>query len=805
MALRLFSAVLVLTIIGAGVGTGLGFDFVVNVKLPRPGGGSNYGPRFENSEIFTSNKKLLYEYVNRYLSSRVLRPLELKTSNRKQCPEGRHTSLAKYKWDGVPYLTCDRYGIPRMMRYATIATEDPTFYSNPGFDLLSILRAAYQDATSGQTVSGASTITQQFVKLYVLHNSDPTLLRKLKEVVLAWRLTLAYPKNYILYDYLNSVFYGQRASGVQAAAETYFHVGVSQLKLWQEAVLAGLPQAPSIYDPFNSSPVSTTGRYGPWYARMVQVLTYMRERGYINQGQVLKAERKAQHYRFYLAPSSMRQPDFVYYVIGQFEQMTNPNDQGEYDSYLASRLGGKRLNNGLRIYTTLRPALQAAAQNDVTSQVSQLQYAASVSDGALVSIDVRNGCYGCVMAMVGTANIDEKTTAINMAVSPRQPGSSFKVFNYVSAFEKGLAPGTIVCDGVLEIPLGTYPQTYYSPLNYDQTFTHGCLPIRDALAGSLNVPAVKVEIFNGINRVANTAIKFGISDLRRDNPGCCRGLWATTLGGLSGGVRLIQETAAYGAFATNGIKVPPISFTKIVDRATGKVLWRYSQDPVLRARRHRVAPAADAYFISSILSDNTARAPEFGIVNNLQLSHWAAAKTGTTDDLKDNWTEGYTPQIVTGVWVGNAYPTPMWNSTGITGAAPIWQAFMEHAINILRLPDAAVPQPARAVLSDQCKEPDTLNPGLTTGLGTFSAGPDLVRSGSAIPYCYVPAVPGLDTPSIPPVYTTPVPVQPRVQQTPVPSTNTNPQQILPGTQGTGNQGTTPGNGGPPPLLPGNGG
>jgi membrane peptidoglycan carboxypeptidase len=409
--------------------------------------------------------------------------------------------------------------------------------------------------------------------------------------------------------------------------------------------------------------------------------------------------------------------------------LTDPSNS-QYDYYLAGRLHRTNLRDRIAIITTLNLDLEKKAQDIVRSRVARVGYL-NVTDGALVSIDVRKSCYGCIMAIVGTANVDRRSHDINMANSPIEPGSLFMPFNYVSAFEKGLAPGTVVCDGTLKIPLGTLPRTYYSPSNYDGSFEHGCLPLRDALAESLNVPAVKTEIFNGINRVANTAIKFGISDLRRDNPGCCRGIWATTLGELARGVKLIQETADYGVFATNGIKVPPISFTKIVDRTTGKVLWRYSQDPVLRQRRHRVAPGPDAYLITSILSDNNARASEFGLHSSLRLTHASAAKTGTTNSFTDNWTEGYTPQIVTGVWVGNADYAPMIGSTGVTGAAPIWHSFMERAFRILQLPDKPFTQPPGVVEASMCREANSPSPryGIISDLTVNGMTPYCSRAG----------------------------------------------------------------------------
>ena len=785
LALRIAIALLFVIILTIGGISAAAVAYVQSVKLP-PLNPAN-AIRFENSEILASNHKILYEMVDQRQNtgSRIIKPLELRVHNPKQCPNGTHTQEKKFYFNGVPILTCDGDGIPPILRDATIATEDPTFYSNPGFDPLSIMRAAYQDVTSGQIQSGASTITQQFVKEYILHDTAPTITRKLKEIILAWRMTQKYPKNYILYYYLNSVYYGHLAYGVQAAAETYFHVGVSHLKLWQAAMIAGLPQAPVDYDPFNSSTIS--GKFGPWYTRMLQVLQYMHQRGYITQTQEANAERQAQLYKFYQLHSSMKQPDFVTYAIDQFAAMTTDPGNPQYDRYLVARLHGRTLNDGLRIITTLRPNLQRLAQQEVTSQVNKIGYD-YVTDGALVSINVRPGCYGCLMAMVGTANVDTASVDINMANTPRQPGSSFKVFNYVSAFEKGLAPGTEVTDAPLSIPDNGSSTGYYAPSDYDGNYL-GPLSIRYALGNSRNIPAVKVELWNGVQRVVHTAIKFGITDYRNDN-GNFNG-YATTLGGQPHGVRLIQETAAYGAFATNGIKVPPIAFTEIVDRATGKVLWKYWNDPVLRARRVRVAPAANAEEITSILSDNAARTTDFGPSSYLLLDRPSAAKTGTTSAFKDNWTVGYTPQIVTGVWVGNANNAEMSGSSGITGAAPIWQSFMESAFQILKLPVENFSLP-NIQMTDQCRLADG-----SGGTATFFKGYDVTPvNQKVLPYC---TVPGIDTTTYQPVVPTAAPVAPAPvasAPTPIP---TQPPAILP----SGN-GSNPGNGNPPGLLPGNG-
>ncbi|HZT96244.1 MAG TPA: transglycosylase domain-containing protein [Chloroflexota bacterium] len=775
LAIRLLVAfILSVVLMGTG-GAAAALVYVNSGNLPALGAGFAGKLQFENTQIMAANHKSLFDLVNPKLGSRIVRPLELNPSNRRQCPDGKHTKHLKF------YYTCNGDGIPLILREATIATEDPTFYSNPGFDPLAMARAFYQDVTSGQVQSGASTITQQMVKRYILNDSSVSITRKFKEVILAYELAQKYPKNYILYYYLNSVYYGQLANGVQAAAEAYFHVGVPHLKLWQDAMLAGMPQSPTNYDPFYSG----TGTNGLWFARMLQVLQYMKERNYITQRQVKTAEQQAQAYTFYQTTQRMPYPDFIDYALGQFQGMTDPTNRATFDPYLAHRLGKRGLYDGLRIITTLNPQLQNQAQQIVTNQVAGLS-SVNVTDGALVSMSVQPQCYGCIRAMVGSANVDRANEDINMATVPRQPGSSFKVFNYVSAFEKGLGPGTTVYDGPINIPDSSQPTGYYSPTDYDLTW-HGVLPIREALANSLNAPAVRVEVFNGVHRVAHTAVKFGISDLWHDNPHCCG--YALTLGGMERGVKLVQETAAYGAFATNGIKVPPLAFTEIVNRVNGQVLWKASHDPWLRAQRHRVAPAADTYLVTSILSDNNARQMEFGLNSYLLLDHEAAAKTGTTNDFRNNWTVGYTPQLVTGVWVGNADNSAMLGSTGITGAAPIWHAFMEQAFQTLSLPNVNFTEPPGISTGSACRIANA-PPG--TAYGTISTD---LYAGSQPPYCSVPVVPGVDDQGTP-GYQPPVTYQPPVQQVPVQPAPVTPvptqPPVLPPstTQAPANTGTT---------------
>jgi membrane peptidoglycan carboxypeptidase len=595
---------------------------------------------------------------------------------------------------GVPHPQA----IPIVLQDATIATEDATFYSNFGFDPVSILRAGYDDLTTGHVVSGASTITQQLIKRFMLSPS-PSLSRKAEEIILAAELTQKYPKSEILWYYLNSVSYGNLAIGAEAAAKAYFNTDVWNLDLAQSALIAGLPEAPSIYDPITNFPAAK--------ARMRYVLHLMYIHGYLKDasGQpdasfIDKSMAEANKWKFTPVSTPQIYPHFVQYVIDWLQQQPDLS---------------KLIYNGLDVTTTIDPQLQDAAQGYVSDQIGSLG-AYNVTDGAVVTMDLRHSCYGCILAMVGSPKYDNNAISgqYNMADTPRQPGSSLKPFNYALAFKNGLSPATTVLDGPIAIPDTGNPQDggWYEPTDYDHSW-HGVVTLRTALQNSLNVPAVRVEQFNAQqdgggqsavrDSVGALAVKMGIDDLFVDNPTCCG--WALTLGGLYRGVRLVQETSAFGAFGTGGIKVPPIPVWQVHDRTTGKILWDARQH-VDYSEDARVLKAPIAYLINNVLSDNAARCAavcEFGTDSPLNLGRPAAAKTGTTNAFTDNWTVGYTPQIVTGVWVGNADDSPMVGTTGLTGAAPIWNQVMTKAISLLNLPPVDFFQPPGVSFGSTCE------------------------------------------------------------------------------------------------------
>jgi penicillin-binding protein 1C len=558
---------------------------------------------------------------------------------------------------------------------ATLSTEDKDFYTHGGFDPLAIVRAYWENITSGETVSGASTITQQLARALLFtpeERGQRTYLRKVREAILSAEIERRYSKDEILELYLNEIYYGNLSYGVEAAAETYFGETASQLNLAEAAFLAGLPQAPSVYDIYTNRDI-TMVRYQTVIMGML-ALSGERHCIYVSNAPdpvcvdgtaAAAAIQEVQNRTFTPPTTNMRYPHWVQYIRTLLEERFDP--QTIYRS-------------GFTVYTTLDPDMEDAAQQSVAAQVAVLADK-HVTDGALVAIKPSTGE---ILAMVGSPDFynDVNAGQINMAISPtRQPGSSFKPFTYLAAFEKGWTPSTLIWDVPSEFPpsgLPNDPNPPYVPNNFDHKF-HGPVTVRVALANSYNVPAVKVLQFVGVYDDPNTpqkdgliamAERMGFTSLTRADYGL-----SLTLGG--GEVSLLEMTGGYAVIANGGLRVPPVAITKIVD-FQGNVIYQY-QPPT----GEQVIRPEHAFLMSSILSDNSARTPVFGPNSIINLPFQVAVKTGTSNDSRDNWTLGYTPDLAVGVWVGNADYTPMENTTGVTGAGPIWAEFMTFAINRL--------------------------------------------------------------------------------------------------------------------------
>jgi len=554
--------------------------------------------------------------------------------------------------------------MPLYLRQATIATEDASFYTNPGVDAKAILRAVIINLRGGEVLSGGSTITQQLARNVLLppeERTQRTLTRKLRETILAWRLARAYSKDEILTLYLNETYYGNLAYGVEAAAQAYFSKSAAELDLAECALLAGLPQSPALYNPLADPEAAKD--------RQAVVLDLMVKHGYIDRAQARLAKEEQLH--FASVPFPIRAPHFVMHVRRLLED----------------ELGLATLERGgLQVYTTLDLDMQDTARWIVRRRLAQL----SERRGGLPDRNVRNAALvaldpwtGEILAMLGSPDYFNPRIdgAVNVTLATRQPGSSIKPITYAAAFDPHRAepytPATMVSD--VRTSFVTKENDPYVPVNYDYLY-RGPVLLRQALASSFNLVAVKVLDHVGLEDMTALARRLGITTLDDSE----RFGLALTLGG--GEVRLLELTAAYAAFANSGYRVTPVAILRVED-TQGNILREWRPETGKWVLDERVA-----YLITDILSDDMARISGFGEGSVLQLSRPAAAKTGTTTDWRDNWTIGYTPELVVGVWVGNADNEPMRHVSGVAGAAPIWHDFMEEVLKSRPVREFAEPE-----------------------------------------------------------------------------------------------------------------
>jgi 1A family penicillin-binding protein len=546
--------------------------------------------------------------------------------------------------------------MPLYLRQATVAIEDKTFYENPGIDPEGIARAIVQNLR-GSRIQGGSSITQQLIKNVLIdpeERAEISYARKIKEMILALEISRRYDKDQILEWYLNTNFYGNLAYGVEAAAQVYYSKHVGELNLAEATMLAAIPQYPGL------NPIDN-----PEQAKKRQaiVLDMMVERGYITQEEAEAAKKE----ELVIQPVQERYdiiaPHFSIYVRKLLEE--------EY--------GAERVHRGgLRVYTTLDLSLQNEAERIAREHIKEIEEEKNVHNACVVAVRPNTGE---VLAMVGSLDYWNKEIDGNVnvcAATPgRQPGSSFKPFTYATAFSQGYTAATMVMDVRRSFP--NLPEPPYVPENYDRKY-HGPQRLRYALARSYNIPAVWVMQQAGVKNVINTAHRMGITTLESDKFGL-----ALTLGG--GEVRPLDMAYAYGVFANMGVMagtpVPernkrpgyrdldPVFILRVED-SDGEALWKYEQP----ATKQILSPAL-AYLMNNILSDDEARVVAFGRSNKLHLADRpVAAKTGSTNNWKDAWTIGYTPQICVAVWVGNSDGEEMKELPGSAGAAPIWQDVM---------------------------------------------------------------------------------------------------------------------------------
>ncbi|MBN1218150.1 MAG: PBP1A family penicillin-binding protein [Anaerolineae bacterium] len=606
------------------------------VDLPRPGELYHYTSA-PSTKIYDRHGTLLYEITDPH--------------------QGLHTPLTL---DEIPQACID----------ATIATEDASFYRNPGVDAWAIVRALYLNLKGGEVLSGGSTITQQLARNLLLSPQERveiSLTRKLREAILAWRLAHTYHKDEILTLYLNETYYGNLAYGIEAASRTYFGKHAAELDLAECAMLAGLPQSPANYNPLENPDAAKT--------RQGIVLDLLAKHGFISADEANNARREK--LGFAAIPFPIEAPHFVMFVRGELER----------------RYGLEAIyRQGLQVYTTLDLNMQNTARRIVRYRLTEL---AEQKDG-LPPHNVRNAAVvvldpysGEVLTMLGSPNYFDARIdgAVNVTMATRQPGSSIKPLTYAAAFDPDLAaahgyepltPASMMVDA--RTAFVTKEGQPYVPENYDHTW-RGPVLLRQSLASSYNLIAVKVLDYVGLDTMIGLARRMGITTFDNKDFGL-----ALTLGG--GEVRLVELTAAYAALANGGRRIEPVTITRITDHAGNLI---YDRPPNLNPGPPVLDPRA-AYLITNILSDNYARRSTFGAGSPLRLSRPAAAKTGTTQDWRDNWTVGYTPDLVVGVWAGNADNEPMRNVSGITGAAPMWRDIMEELHKTRPVRDFARPE-----------------------------------------------------------------------------------------------------------------
>ena len=548
---------------------------------------------------------------------------------------------------------------------AAIALEDRNYWENPGINMRGLFRA-FVSNLQGSAVQGGSSITQQLIKNVVIPPEERTqqsYARKIKEVILAMEVTRRFPKDKILEWYLNYNFYGNLAYGVEAASQVYFGKSSSELGLAEAAMLAAIPQYPGLNPIDNAEDAKR---------RQGITLQAMVEAGYITQAEAEAAFTQELSLRKSVAErfDILTAPHFALYVLDRVKQEFNTTD----DPYFIWR-------KGLTIYTTLDVELQKYAEQIAREQVQLLiEQDKNASNAAVVA--VKNDT-GEIVAMVGSLdyNNEEIDGQVNVATAERQPGSSFKPYVYLTALQQGMTLATMVLD------VGTaFPQadgTYYRPENYDRQY-HGPVTLRNALARSYNISAIRVMDQVGVANALRTAHRMGINGLNRGLN--FYGL-SLVLGG--GEVSLLDHTYAYSVLGNGGTMVGdpitanqsvpgfrnlnPVAVLQVRD-SDGNVLKKYETPDA-----ERIVSAEVAYLMADIMSDDVARAPAFGANTDLTLpDRKVAAKTGTTNGFKDNWTMGFTPQLTVGVWVGNTDNESMRNVTGLSGAAPIWNAVMRR-------------------------------------------------------------------------------------------------------------------------------
>jgi penicillin-binding protein 1A len=530
--------------------------------------------------------------------------------------------------------------VPKNLQNAFIAVEDNRFYDHMGIDPRGIARAIYANLRGRQVTEGGSTITQQLAKNAYL-TQDRTLKRKVQEVFLALQIERQYTKQEILELYLNQIYFGQGAYGVEAAAKTYFGKDVSELDLDECAMLAGIPKSPNYYSPFNNLQAAQE--------RKATVLDQMAKYGYITSAEAAKIKKQTPNL---VKPKPKATTSKASYFIDYVTQVM-------VDKYGADAV----YKQGMKIYTTLDPDMQEAAEKAMQNLPNGKKDANGIMQpqGALVAIDPHTGY---IKAMVGGRGTDQFNRA-TMAV--RQPGSAFKPFVFAAALENKFTPDTVIDDSPVKIG-------DWSPQNFGRNF-HGKVTMRQVAVSSLNVPTVKIAQKIGIDKPIYYAQEMGITTFVLDGPQNDKNL-STALGGLTRGVTPLELTSAYGTFANKGVHVDTVCVVKVLDR-NGKVLEQAAP------KQESVISENSAAELTSMLEDVI----KHGTGTHANIGRPAAGKTGTTSDYHDAWFVGYTPDLVAGVWIGSDNNTSLNGMTGGNAPAEIWKAFMMKALSGVKATD----------------------------------------------------------------------------------------------------------------------
>lgn len=563
--------------------------------------------------------------------------------------------------------------ISKKLQEATIAIEDEDFYKNQGFSLLGYIRVAW-NALTGKGLAGASTISQQLVKNVLLTN-ERSIPRKIKELILSVQVNQRYSKDQILEMYLNNIPYGGTAVGVEAASEAYFGKKANELDLAESAFLAGLPQSPSLYTPFSGN------KY--YIGRTEAVLNQMVDNGYATKDEAKKALDKIKTYKFSQRETGFKAPHFVLYIKEK----------------LADQFGEQVVQSGgLQVTTTLDYKVQEKVEEILKDEIDNLK-SYKVGNGAVLVTEPKSGK---IVAMAGSKDYfdTENDGNFNAVFANRQPGSSLKPVIYATAFEKGYTPATMLMDVKTDFPTNDPNQPIYTPQNYSGKF-QGPVQLRFSLGNSLNIPAVKLLALVGIKNAMQLGYDMGLTNWEPTEENLKNVGLSLVLGGRE--VTLFDEVTAYGVFANGGERQDLYGIEKVTD-SKGKVLYEHKKQD-----GRRVLPEDVSYLISHILLDNNARIAEFGPNSYLRIpGKTVSVKTGTTDEKRDNWTVGYTPSYVVGVWVGNNDNSPMNPAiaSGATGASPIWNKVMTYVLR--NKADEQISKPDSVIAS----EVDSLSGGL---------------------------------------------------------------------------------------------